>query len=232
MSLVRLFIFAVLCYQNASSKRVLCDFDNTDCLTNASIRAYNEILSGERRGKPSSDPLYEELIIGDLPTVYYKLYDAKLSGLRNCLPELTKIDPKTLDYEYYLGCKHLILEGKYEINGTLGSMPVNSKGDVKAEAYDYLLIFKGEGESLVNDGQISIFIKNFQLDIEARGKVVYDFSDTEKSAELNKFANEHSKEVNKILRLPVMTKFMESFVKNVNVYLKSLPMDQIFTYDV
>ncbi|XP_075975682.1 uncharacterized protein LOC142976278 [Anticarsia gemmatalis] len=228
------FVLIVFLWNNALCNPIICNFEDSECLTEGADNVYKEFVEGEIQGVPSSDPLRVDLIEGELPSLKYTLKDSTLSGMKNCLPELVEINTKETKYKYHVACKHLILNGKYDAKGDIVGMFVEGSGDYQIDLYGYALLFSGEYERYTSDeGKLHIVIKDYKLDLEAREKVVFDFKnlfcgDEEKSAVAHKFANENWKEIDKIVRGQAMAHFMSVFIDNVNAYMRAVPVEHVF----
>lgn len=72
-----------------AGEKKACDFEDSKCLTEAARRVFAQIISG-MSGVESSDPLHEDLIKADIPSVNYKIIDGYLSGMKKCQVELVK----------------------------------------------------------------------------------------------------------------------------------------------
>ncbi|XP_075975685.1 uncharacterized protein LOC142976281 [Anticarsia gemmatalis] len=234
---IRCLIFAAICYQNVScGHKLLCNFEDSDCLTSGTKRIFQEYVNGNLRGVSTSDPLHVELIEASLPTIDYKLFNSTLSGMRTCEPELVKIRQSDQTFIYHVACKHLILEGQYECDGDIGPICVKGNGDYEINMYDYVFILTGEYNTFFDkEERLHLQAKSFKVDVDARGKVVYDYKnlfdgDEEKSAAAHKFANANWKQVDKIVRGPVWDQFVGLFMKNANNYLRIKPIDYIFRF--
>ncbi|XP_075975423.1 protein takeout-like [Anticarsia gemmatalis] len=231
---IRVLTLAAIFWKYASGNPVMCDLDNSKCLTESANKIYQEFVTGAIEGVPSSDPLRVDLFEGELPTMQYTLKDSTLSGMKNCVPEFIAINTKETKFKYHFACKHLIMEGKYDIKGELAGRSIEGSGDYKVDFYGYAFLFSGEYERFnSDDGKLHIVVKQYKLDIAAREKVVYDFKnlfngDEEKSAAIHKFANENWKEVDEIVRGPTMEKFMSIFMDNGNAYMKAVPVEHVF----
>ncbi|XP_075975450.1 protein takeout-like [Anticarsia gemmatalis] len=234
----RLLVLAVLCCQNVWGKQVICDFENTNCVTEGARRIYQEFVNGEVKGVPSSGTMFAELIEVELPSIKYTLRNSTFSGLKNCVPEFVSINTKEKSYQYNLACKHITMQGKYVVNGKVGPMDVEGNGDYKVDHYDYVFQLFGGCVPFVKDDKLHIKItKEFKLDIDARGKVTYEYTnlyngDKEKSDAMHKFANENWRLVDKTIRQPFMEKFMALFVEHANTYLDILPIEHFFYEEV
>ncbi|XP_075975557.1 uncharacterized protein LOC142976184 [Anticarsia gemmatalis] len=234
-----LLILIGLYNHNVLSKRVICDFDDTNCVTEGSRRIYQVFVSGEIEGVPSSNTLCVDTIEANLPTVKYVLRNSKIHDLRNCYVEFASIDTKYKKFNYNLACKNLTLEGDYEVNGYVGSMFVEGKGDYQIDMYDYVFLLSGQIEQDIDkEGGIHVQLaKDFKFDIDPRGKVVYNLKnlydgDEKKSAAMHKFANENWKLVDKTIHRPFMEKFMALYVDHANTFLKVLAVEHFFYQEI
>ncbi|XP_075975683.1 uncharacterized protein LOC142976279 [Anticarsia gemmatalis] len=237
MLFTRLFILVVLCYQNVLGKKVMCDFEDSQCLTRGDARVYQEFIKGEEGAVPSSGTMHAELIKVDLPTIKYTLRNNTFSGLKNCIPEFVSLKEKS--YKYHLACEHITMTGLYEAKGKLADMCIEGNGDYQVDHYNYVFKLSGGCESYTGDDEklhFSIY-DDFKMDIEPRGKVVYKFNnlyngDKAKSDAMHKFANENWKYVDKTLRGPFMKRFMAEFLNNANIYMKKYPIESYYYQEV
>lgn len=77
-------------FQILGLQRQLCDTTDDECFINAVIaRVYPKFMAG-MTGVDTSDPLHVDAIIADLSTIRYDLFNATLTGLKNC--EFVKLE--------------------------------------------------------------------------------------------------------------------------------------------
>ncbi|KAJ8716753.1 hypothetical protein PYW07_003380 [Mythimna separata] len=228
-----LFIIGVFCISCVLSQKKACDFEDSKCLTEAARRVFVQIISGIP-GVETSDPLHEDLIEANIPSLKYKIIDGSLSGMKNCQVELVKIYTKEQEYDYHLGCPHLTLESKYDLMAETGTTVVEGKGISKIDLDDYHLLF--HGDFALNEGkesQMHLNLTSHKLTTKIKGKVHYNYKnlfidDREKSDALQKYANENWKSIVKTSLPQVMEVFMNKHINNKNAYLAIVPIQDIF----
>ncbi|KAF9422608.1 hypothetical protein HW555_001812 [Spodoptera exigua] len=233
-----LYIFSIFLISSVTSKpSIICDIDDHRCLTEGAERSFEEFIRGIPGNIPS-DPLRLDYFEVDLPTISYKLTGASLAGMSDCKIELVKISSKEKKYNYHVCCPHLVFQSRCELKGNIGPQYVEGKGSTcKVYYYDYNFLFNGDIYRKIRpDNKIYLELLTSNLEIEAKGKVVYEFKNLfngnkEKTAAVQEFMNEHWHFVNKLIRKPVMEAFMKKYIKNVNTYLSKKPMDDIFYQD-
>ncbi|KAJ8723223.1 hypothetical protein PYW08_003135 [Mythimna loreyi] len=205
-----LFIIGIFCFSSAICERVVCDFEDSKCLTETADLTFKEFVAGTPGVVETSDPLYVKYIEGNLPTLAYKFFDTNVRGMKNCKVDLVRISPKDLKYDYHVGCPHLTMEAQYEIKGEVGPQHIEGKGDSKIDFYNYNFHFNGDYSSFEDkEGMSHINLKTHDLEIVTDGKVVYEFKnlfdgDKAKSEEMHKYLNANSKEVDSSTRGPAM----------------------------
>uniref|UniRef100_A0A2H1V0R7 SFRICE_005820 n=1 Tax=Spodoptera frugiperda TaxID=7108 RepID=A0A2H1V0R7_SPOFR len=234
----RIFVFSVVLISSVTSKpRIACDVDDHRCLTEGADRSFDEFIKGIPGVLPS-DPLRLEYLEVDLPTVSYKLIGASLSGMSDCKVDFVKIYRKEKKYHYHISCPHLTFQSKCDLKGYIGPQYIEGKGATcKVDHYDYNFLFNGDFYRKVrNDNKVYFELLTSNLEIETKGKVVYQVKDLfngnkEKTAAVQDFLNEHWQFVNKLLRTPTMGALMKKYIKNINTYLSKVPVDDIFYQD-
>ncbi|CAH1636390.1 unnamed protein product [Spodoptera littoralis] len=238
MSSTRIFVFIVVFISSAISKPpIVCDIDDHRCLTEGAERSFEEFIRGIPGGVPV-DPLRLEYFETDLPTISYKLIGASLTGMSDCKVELVKIYSKENKYKYHVSCPHLILKSKCELKGNIGPQYAEGKGSTcRVDHYDYNFYFNGDTYRKVRpDNKIHFELLTSNLEIEAKGRVVYEIKNLfngnkEKTAAVQDFLNEHWQFADKLLRTTAMEAFMKKYIKHVNSYLSKVPIDDIFYQD-
>ncbi|CAB3226647.1 unnamed protein product [Arctia plantaginis] len=237
MLVTGLFILSVLCGQNVSyGKKLFCGIEDSDCLTNIAKYTYDDMVNGCLKGVPSSDPLIVDMIEGRLPTMKYFLYNVTFSGLGNCIPELMKFNKNDSTLVYNIACKHLLVEGQYDVQGRLDSMFVRGKGGYIKNYYDYAFLFTLEFDQYFDKNEkLHIHIKNYNFNIDPRGKLEYNFKnmligDSEKSLAFGNFSDKNLEVIDRVARVPAMKQIVKLYIKNINTYLKVVPVENILSH--
>ncbi|KAJ8716752.1 hypothetical protein PYW07_003379 [Mythimna separata] len=235
MSLKRIFIFALLCVSSVLCEKQPCDMDDNECLTESANLIYEQFASGMPGVEPS-DPLHLDLFEFNVPTLSYKLTNGTLTGMKDCHIDFIQMSKNTKKYHSHIRCPFLVFKAKYEVKGNVGSEFVEGKGDCRIFMFDYYLLFNGDFDKKdCNDKKIHYQLKNTNLEIEAKGRVYYDFEnlfkgDNAKSEAVHQFINRYWQYVDKLIRQPGMEAFMKIFIDNVNAYMRKISYNELFTY--
>ncbi|XP_035450505.2 circadian clock-controlled protein daywake-like [Spodoptera frugiperda] len=232
--LVLLAAVGLFCLNGVIGPRVQCDFSDADCITRTSQAGYSDFVNGIP-GVAPSDPLRQDFIVGNLPTIKYTIKDGVLSGFKKCFIELKRfMKDKTFDYQ--LRCPQLTLVGEYDLKGDLLNSYIEGKGPFKVELYDYRFLLHGNYETEKRDGKSYLQFGTYTVNLDAQGKVVYDLKnlfngDKQKSDAALKMMNDNWKATDEAMCQPAMEAFMKVFVKNMNDYGDKVPVTDIFSYE-
>lgn len=66
------------------SEKNICDFLDVECLTKAANRIFSTLTGGIEGISESTDPMYQELIEGQIESVQYKMTNITFKGMGNC----------------------------------------------------------------------------------------------------------------------------------------------------
>ncbi|KAF9422607.1 hypothetical protein HW555_001811 [Spodoptera exigua] len=229
-----LVVVGLFCFDSVAGAKVQCDLHDSDCVTKVSKVIFPEFVNGIPGVEPS-DPLRQELIVADLPTIKYTIKNGALSGFKKCGVELIRFS-KDLTYEYNIKCPLVTIEGEYEIKGNIGKNYIEGKGTFKADHYDYHFLLHGNYEIMKRDGKTYVRFTTHTLNLDVKGKVVYNLrnlfnGDKQKSDAAHKMMNENWREVDQTLRQPAMEAFIKVFKKNLNEYTKIKAVEDVLNYD-
>ncbi|CAB3254894.1 unnamed protein product [Arctia plantaginis] len=211
----------------------LCKTDNDVCVTNAVKAAYPLILEpNENIGAKDMDPLYQEIIEGNLSTLKFKFLNNTVIGFKTCEVQTAKFVDNNEDIlRIDLLCPKFKLHGLYVIKGQLITIPIEGNGNYVLDTKKYSITVDLELKTITKHGKSYKSVKGFKTKAEALEKVTYDlrnlFNGRQDLAEVVlKFANEHWKEVANDVQYPVLTADIKKIVKNANAYLKTIPIDE------
>ncbi|XP_075987776.1 circadian clock-controlled protein daywake-like [Anticarsia gemmatalis] len=211
-----------------------CIPDDPDCAKQGASLSYPLFIGGIEGSVQSSDPLTLDVILGNLPDIKYKLQNVKFRGMKTCNIAKLEVNRKEFTFKYHLECPTIHLNADYELFGKVADIPVEGEGEVNVYCKDYVFMFDGKFEKIKGkDGKDHAQIKYFLLDANPRESEVFDFENLyngnkEKSAVFHKYINDNWKVVDEKLRPPVINPVMDLFIKNLNDFLKIVPIDEVF----
>ncbi|CAK1555201.1 unnamed protein product [Leptosia nina] len=212
-----------------------CHINDQTCFEKSVNAALPQLLSADPSlGIDSSDPLAVATISGDFPMIKFTLMNPVTTGFKNCDVKNLNInlDAETLHFD--LNCPSLHTTGKYDISGRLILLPIEGNGDFDMTTGQYNTIVDAELKQVKGaDGKAYLSINSFKLKNQALGPIKFDFKNLfngnkEQASNLIKFANENWKDVADLLQDPVWYSNMKKIIGNVDKYLKTEPIDEIF----
>uniref|UniRef100_A0A2A4JEP9 Uncharacterized protein n=1 Tax=Heliothis virescens TaxID=7102 RepID=A0A2A4JEP9_HELVI len=215
--------------ENASPKLPCANVD--ECLINDRIeRIYPKFVAGIPSSVDSSDPLYIESIIKDLPTISYALYNATLIGLKGC--NFVELDTRrTSDYtsfDYAILCPILTLRAQYDLNGIVDSLPIEGKGYCQITYEGYHISISGKLKKVTDDdGKQHVNILDYTTIADLKDgqvkSVVYedlDFGNEDTN-------NDREIKIEAITRDAIMEVFMNKYIQNLKDYHQQVPFENI-----
>ncbi|XP_034829114.1 circadian clock-controlled protein daywake-like [Maniola hyperantus] len=227
-------LFVVSSAKDALSNSLLapCKIEDEACVRNSVNAAVPTILKGiPELGVETSDPLFLEKIEGKLSILEYTFYNTTIIGYADCTVSDLKVSPDLASVHYVLNCAGFKMSGLYDISGRLIILPVEGNGNYllttgqyKIEVASDLKVHTG------SDGKTYLSIKNFKLKCKALTPIVFDFKNLfngqkDLSDAVHKFANENWPEVAELVQDPTFYACMNKITRNVNKYLKTVPLD-------
>ncbi|KAJ8723224.1 hypothetical protein PYW08_003136 [Mythimna loreyi] len=230
----RIFAFVLFCVSSILCEKKPCDMDDNKCLTEVANQKYEHFVTGLPGVEPS-DPLRLDIFEMNVPTLKYKITNGTLTGMKNCHVGLIQMSKNIKKYYSHIECPFLVFKSKYEMKGKVGPEFVEGKGDCRIFFFNYNFLFNGDFDKKdCNDKKIHYQLKNNNLEIEAKGRVYYDFEnlfygDNAKSEEVHTFINKYWHYVDKLIRQPGLEAFMKMFINNVNAYMRKQSFDELFT---
>ncbi|XP_075987815.1 uncharacterized protein LOC142984236 isoform X1 [Anticarsia gemmatalis] len=233
MAGISILIFNVF-WMFATLANAKCLPEDPECAKLGASNSYPLFINGIEGLVRTSDPLSLDHIQGNLPSIKYKMDNAKFTGLKACTITTLEIGRAESTFKYHLECPKIELHTDYELIGNIADMHVEGEGKLHVLADDYVLMFDGKFIKVKgDDGREHAQIKNYFLDALPRGHVEFDFQnlfygDKEKSDAVHNFINTQWKVMDKELRAPVLNPFMDLFINNLNDFLKVVPVEEIF----
>ncbi|XP_045769224.1 circadian clock-controlled protein daywake-like isoform X2 [Maniola jurtina] len=233
----REWIFSLIvasCTKGALSNSLLapCKIEDEDCVRNSVNAAIPKILQGiPELGVETSDPLFLEKIEGNLSILKYKFYNTTIIGYKDCAVTNLKTSPDLSSVHYVLNCPKFKLSGQYDISGRLIILPVEGNGDYELVTGKYKIDVDSDLKIHTgSDGKTYLSIKNFKLKCKALTPILFDFKNLfngqkDLSDAVHKFANENWPEVAELVQDPTFYACMNKITRNVNKYLKTVPLD-------
>ncbi|XP_053604534.1 circadian clock-controlled protein daywake-like isoform X2 [Plodia interpunctella] len=185
-------------------------------------------------GTENFDPVWIEEVDGSLTILKYKIENATVTGYAYCEIKHLSIDTSRSNFKLNLFCPEIGMYGDYEMNGRLIVLPVEGNGNFTLSIYSYDINFDVDYKVVKTyDGKEYMSIKDYNFEATTeRGGVFYfdnlfngrkDLADT-----VLKFANENSIEVLHEFQRPILAVTYKKFMKNLNKFLKSMPMEHLF----
>ncbi|XP_022125940.1 uncharacterized protein LOC111000700 [Pieris rapae] len=212
-----------------------CHLNDIVCFEASLNVALPQVMSENKAlGVESSDPLKIDLIEGDTPDIKFKYFSPITTGFKQCVIQNVKInlDAHTLHEE--IDCPNLEITGKYEMSGTLITLPIEGNGDFKITGGSYYIMLDCELETVVgDDNKAYLSIKSFKQKTEATAPITFDFKNLFNGQKdladgAISFANQNWKQVSDILEEPIWYSNMNRIISNANKYLLTESLDQIF----
>ncbi|KAJ8716750.1 hypothetical protein PYW07_003377 [Mythimna separata] len=226
---VRLIVVLFFFKHASCLKRQLCETDY-ECLMNAVIEhVYPRFVAGIP-GVETSDPLHIDAIIADLPTIRYELFNATLTGLKNC--EFIKLENKHVDrytiFNYAISCPVLTLQGQYSLNGIIDSIPLEGKGECRITYEGYEISINGKREKVKDDktGKDHINIMEYTVVPDLQKGTVKDSEYTNLDLSNDESCN-RVKTIEEMTRDIVMNVFMNKFIQNLKKFQEHVPVEDL-----
>ncbi|XP_045769225.1 circadian clock-controlled protein daywake-like isoform X3 [Maniola jurtina] len=209
-----------------------CKIEDQACIQNSVNVIATKIIQGiPELGVETSDPLFFETIEGNLSILKYKFFNTTITGYKDCTVSNLKVSPDLTSLYYELNCPRLKLNGKYDITGRLIILPVEGNGDYEVITGKYSILVDSELKvQRGSDGKSYLSIKNFKLKCNPLSAPHFDFKNLfhgqkDFSDAVHKFAHENWPEVADLVQDPVFYPIVNSVIKNVNKFLKTVPLD-------
>ncbi|XP_072932989.1 circadian clock-controlled protein daywake-like [Epargyreus clarus] len=203
------------------------------CLSRAIGNAFPIVVGGvPSRGVNSGDPIYQEVIEGEIPLLKYKFTNTSTSGFKNCVLKSSNLNLDALKFAYELDCPSISMSGNYEISGELLVMPVEGKGTYEVVTSKYWAGVDANLQIYERDGQTYMKMTTFTLKVQALGPIKFDFRNLFKgnqrlSDAVHKFAHENWRNVARLFDQQVFSKNLKAIIKGYNKYLKFEPLEEI-----
>ncbi|XP_045449993.1 uncharacterized protein LOC123658682 [Melitaea cinxia] len=211
-----------------------CKLNDKSCIEKSVNLALPKIIAGiPELGIESSDPMFVDLIEGNLSIITYKFFNTTIDGYKDCTVTNLKIDEELTKLHYDLNCPKLQLNGKYEVNGRLIVLPVEGKGDFNLVAGKYLMTAECDLKKIQgSDGKTHLSIKNFKLTMKPLAPIKFRFQNLfngqkDLSDAVHKFANENWLEVTELVQEPVWNTCTKKIFGYVNKYLKTVALEDL-----
>ncbi|XP_075975456.1 uncharacterized protein LOC142976108 [Anticarsia gemmatalis] len=220
--------FNVLCL---SVPKKPCSYDDEECLTKSTRAIYHKIVAGRPGEVEASDPLRLDLINLDTPELKHKMVKATLFGLQKCDVEDVLVNAKEAFFNYQIACPDLRIESTYEIDGKIDGVTVNGAGASVISYKNYEILLKGYyGKYLDESGDLHTNITKFNVVLSTeevtREYSGISFSDKDEEAEASTVEGKLAK-LEEEIRHPVMNRFMEKYIQNLNKFLVIVPVKDI-----
>ncbi|XP_041979930.1 circadian clock-controlled protein daywake-like [Aricia agestis] len=211
-----------------------CKREDSACLEELANAAAKYINSGvPELGIEPLDPLIIEKQVGTVASLDYKFINRTIGGLSNCHIGKIKLNTDLSNLQYQLDCNKLVQRGKYELDGQLLIIPVHGKGDFTMMGGKYLFEYNLDlKKTKGSDGKTYLTIKNFKIKYDPREPLIFEFENLfngqkELSSAIHNFAHDNWKDLADVLQEPVMNPAWERIFKNVNKFLKTLPVEDV-----
>ncbi|KAJ0183398.1 hypothetical protein K1T71_001374 [Dendrolimus kikuchii] len=220
------------------TKQILCDLDDTVCVTKVCKEAYPNLIAGfPEAGVEPLDPVKKDVIKMETTDNKVTLTDATLYGLKNCEVKEVRIHLKESTWDFYFTCPLLTIESKYEIHGKISTLNIEGKGDTKIVYDTYHIKIRGDYVKILLDDGDHMKLKNYVVDSNVKGKVEYNFTNLyngnlEKSIAAHKFLNENWMTTKETILDPIINIYMGIFFDHLNKFLDIVPNEELFTYEL
>ncbi|CAF4851149.1 unnamed protein product [Pieris macdunnoughi] len=212
-----------------------CHLNDDVCFEKSINKALPQVMSENKAlGADSCDPLKLDLIEGDMPDIKFKFFSPITTGFKQCVVKNVKMNLDALTIHEVLDCPNLETTGKYEISGRLITLPIEGSGDFKISAGSYNITLDCDFETVVgDDNKAYLSIKSFKQKNEATSPISFDFKNLFNGQKdladgALTFANQNWKQVSSLLQEPLWYNNIKKILFNVNKYLMTEPLDQIF----
>ncbi|CAH1636395.1 unnamed protein product [Spodoptera littoralis] len=232
-----LFLFSVfigvqpvptLTFQQCKKSDVPCLNKNIDTIFKYSIKGDPDL------GIKPLDPMHHDKVVGELGVIEYQLYNSTVDGFSNCDVVNTKLDLEKREFNFRIMCPLLVMYGIYNISGTLIVMPIEGLGDYKLICKGYDIQVETDIKiNQDNDGMKHMAVKYFKTDgqltigMTTDLQNLFDGKQPQLAKDVLKFANDNWDPVAKLLQGPVFAANFAKITKNMNKYLKHIPLNQI-----
>ncbi|KAL0830711.1 hypothetical protein ABMA28_002845 [Loxostege sticticalis] len=225
-------LFCVVCIFGAEGFINKCKSDDDACIQTSAKAAYAHMVAGDNTlGVEPSDPIFVDKIEGNFANLKFLFSKTTLVGLGSCAVENVKLNLEASSLKADLICPSFDFQGDYAIDGVLITLPIEGNGKFSIKCKKYKLGVDANLNTVTgDDGESHMHIKNFKLNIDGQGGVVFDFQnlfngDKELSDAVHKFANENWKIVSEEFQRPIFEENFKRLVKNINKFLKTTPKD-------
>ncbi|KAJ8723226.1 hypothetical protein PYW08_003138 [Mythimna loreyi] len=210
-------------------KRQLCETDY-ECLMNAVIEhVYPRFVAGGA-GVESSDPLHIDAIIADLPTLRYELFNASMTGLKDC--EFIKLENKHISgytlFNYAISCPILTLTAQYGLNGIIDSTPVEGKGECRIVYEGYEISIDGKREKVKDKSGIEhINIMEYTVVPDLTKGTIKDPEYTNLVFSNDDSCKHRVRIIEEMTRDIVMDVFMNKYIQNLKNFFSRVPVEDL-----
>ncbi|CAB3226650.1 unnamed protein product [Arctia plantaginis] len=212
-------------------------YDN-NCVTKTSKNIFKKAVDGDPSANfKSLEPLKVKHIEGKFGIINYDLYNNSLVGLKKCDIVDTQLMLEQKSMQIKLICPYLYFRGIYEVSGYLIIVPIEGKGDYRLETKDYNIYIDTETKIIqAEDGTKYLNFKSFKVTGDLRGGMVIDLKNLfngqhkELAEAALKFTNEQGNIVANQFQGPILNANIKKIMKNMNKYLKTTPLDNLFSY--
>ncbi|KAJ0183390.1 hypothetical protein K1T71_001366 [Dendrolimus kikuchii] len=234
-------IFALFCVVSVFKKPVSgayaehspCKIDDSKCLTEYTRVFYDQFVEGdEKLGVKSSDPLNIDRIEGNLSDIHYTLTDSVLRGLKNCDFKSVEASEKDKQVTFRMYYPKALINGHYNVNGSLLGMRVYGDGPYMFELREYWINVTADVEKTTDkDGLTTIQFKKFKIEADLRGgfdfKVDNLLDGNKKLVEsLFKVVRQNWKLLVDLFQMGPLEIGYKKLFQNMNKSLKHIPIDK------
>ncbi|XP_023943093.2 circadian clock-controlled protein daywake [Bicyclus anynana] len=228
-------LLALYCADGVLSSSLIppCKIEDEACIEKSVMAASSKLIQGiPELGIETSDPMFIEKIEGKISILKYTFFNTTVVGFKNCKISDIKVSKDLTNLHYVMNCPQLKLKGLYDINGRLIILPVEGKGDYELITGKYKVVVDSELKVTPGtDGKSRLAIKNFKLKCTPLSAIHFDFRNLfngqkDLSDAVHKFANESWEDVANLVQDPVFYPEIGKIIKNVNKYLKSVPLEE------
>ncbi|XP_075975381.1 circadian clock-controlled protein daywake-like [Anticarsia gemmatalis] len=212
-----------------------CKTGDKVCYTKSSQQLYDMSIAGDpSMNIESLDPVYHKQINGQFAIIEYRMLNTSVEGFRNCHVVESELSLKKNTLVFEMSCPYVVMIGRYDISGTLIAVPIEGSGDLILKCKNYHIFV--ESDVTVNegkDGHKHIQIKKFKATGDLRGGMkaqltnLFNGSSKELADAAMSFANTYWKPVAKEFQGPVITANVKRITKNLNKYLKLIPLESM-----
>ncbi|XP_050348876.1 circadian clock-controlled protein daywake-like [Nymphalis io] len=209
-----------------------CKKNDIPCIENTVNTALPILFDGIPELEiPKSDPQFVDVINANLSILTYTFFNSTLYGYKNCKMSNLKINDELTKVNCEMLCTSLMMNGQYEINGRLITLPIEGKGDYDFNAASFhvdlgVSLNKIKG----SEGKTHFFIKKITFKAKPLNPVKFNFQNLfngqkDLAATVKKFARENWLEITMLVQDPIWEASLNQLKSVMNKYLKTFAIE-------